>query len=83
MKERYLEELKRRSLKSRIYQKYQLVGLLIAEILQDEKHKALYMKLAKENDGERLIMLAKDVADRKNVKNKGAYFMKLLTTHDK
>lgn len=78
--DRYLKELARRSKESRIYRKYQLTGLLIAEILHDEKHKALYIKLAKEGSGERLLALAKDVAERKNVKNKGAYFMRLATT---
>ena len=77
--ERYLKELARRSKESRIYRKYQLTGLLIAEILHDEKHKALYIKLAKEGNGERLLALAKDVAERKNIKNKGAYFMRLAT----
>ena len=36
------------------------------------------MKLAKSHDSDKLIKLAKDIAERKNVKNKGAYFMKLL-----
>lgn len=78
IKERYLAELKRRSKESRIYRKYQLTGLLLAEILEDEKHKTLYIKLAKDGDGDRLLAIAKDVAERKNVKNKGAYFMKML-----
>ena len=43
----------------------------------DERHKALYIKLAKENDAERLLALAKDIAERKNVQNKGAYFMRV------
>ena len=81
-KERYLQELKRRSKESRIYRKYQLVGLLLAEILEDEKHKTLYIKLAKEGNGDRLLALAKDVAERKNIKKKGAYFMKILTSPD-
>lgn len=76
---RYLEELARRSKESRVYRKYQLTGLSIAAILHDEKHKALYMKLAKAGNGERLLALAKDVAERKNVKNRGAYFMRLVT----
>lgn len=82
MKERYMEELKRRSKESRVYRKYQLVGLLLSQILHDEKHKTLYIKLAKEGDGERLLALAKEVAERKNVKNKGAYFMRLATNHE-
>ncbi len=79
LKDRYLEELKKRSKESRVYRKHQLTGLLIAEILQDEKHKALYIKLAKADNGDRLLGLAKDVAERKNIKNKGAYFMRLVT----
>ena len=58
---------------------HQSTGLMLAEILDDETHKSLYMKLAKENDVEMLMQLAKDVASRKNVKKKGAYFMKLFT----
>lgn len=73
----YLKELKRRSKESRVYKKYQLTGLLIAKVLGDEKHKSLYIKMAKEGDAEELIRLAKDVADRNNIQNKGAYFMTL------
>jgi hypothetical protein len=78
VKEKYLEELKRRGKESHVYRKYQLIGLEISQILQDEKHKALYIKLAKEHSPERLMSLAKDVAGRNNIKNKGAYFMTLL-----
>lgn len=74
----YLDELKKRKSQSRVYKEYQLVGLSIAEILEDEKHKALYIKLAKEHNPDKLYRLAKSVADRKNVGNKGAYFMSLL-----
>jgi hypothetical protein len=75
----YLKKLAGRAKESHIYRKYQLTGLEIAGILQDEKHKALYIKLAKELDGHRLVQIAKDIAERKNVKNKGAYFMKVIT----
>lgn len=74
----YLKKLKQRGKDSHVYRKYQLFGLEIAQILNDEKHKALYIKLAKERGGDRLRKLAKDVADRKNIKNPGAYFMKIL-----
>ncbi len=82
-KNAYLEELKRRAKASHVYRKYQLTGLEIARILGDEKHKTLYIKLARDADGngaggDRLLRLAKDVADRSTVKNKGAYFMSLL-----
>ena len=74
----YLELLKERKGKSRITVPHQLTGLNIAKILKDEKHKSLYMKLAKEHDNDMLIEIAKDVASRRKVKNKGGYFMKVL-----
>jgi hypothetical protein len=64
----YLKKLRQRGKDSHVYRKYQLLGLEIAQILGDEKHKALYIKLAKE---------------RKNVKNKGAYFMRVITDEKK
>lgn len=76
--EKYLDELKRRAKESHVYRKYQLVGLEISQILQDEKHKALYIKLAKDGDGDALMRIAKDVAERGDVKNKGAYFMSII-----
>ncbi|MBI4033929.1 MAG: hypothetical protein HY378_00055 [Candidatus Brennerbacteria bacterium] len=78
----YLETLKERQKESRVYRIHQATGLTLAEILEDEKHKSLYMKLAKVHDAQKLIELAKDVAARKNVRNKGAYFMRLLTKDD-
>ena len=75
----YLETLKERAKKSRVYRKYQLTGLLIAQLLGDEKHKSLYIKLAKERNQQKLLELARDVSDRKNVSNKGAYFMAVLS----
>ena len=78
MRERYMEELKRRGVESHVYKKYQLTGLQIADILEDRKHKALYIKLAKERDPEQLLVAAKGVAENKNVRNKGAYFMVVL-----
>lgn len=76
----YFKELKRRSKETRAYKSYQLIGLQIAEILEDWKHKALYIKLAKEYGESKLLKLAKEVAEKKEVKSKGAYFMKIL--HD-
>jgi hypothetical protein len=76
--EKYIRELRQRAEKSRVYRKYQAVGLMIAEILSDRAHASLYIKLAKEKGGEKLLQLAKDVAGRKGVKNKGAYFMYCL-----
>jgi len=74
----YIEELKKRKKESRVYSEHQLVGLLIAEILDDDAHKSLYIKLAKDNNQDKLLRLAKSVADRENVENKGAYFMKVF-----
>ena len=78
MREKYVAELKRRGKESHVYKKYPLLGREISQILADEKHKALYIKLAKEQDAETLMRLAKDIAERANVKNKGAYFMTML-----
>ncbi len=81
--EDYLEKLKKRSKESRVYKKHQLFGLEISEILNDQKHKTLYIKLAKENNPENLLRLAKQVAEKKDVLNKGAYFMKIVTSAKK
>jgi len=74
----YTNLLKERAKKSRVYQPHQMTGLILAEILEDPKHKSLYMKLAKNYDNDELLHRAKDIAERKNIKNKGAYFMKVL-----
>ncbi len=79
----YRELLKKRAKESKVYTSYQLTGLLLAEILKDKGHKSLYIKLAKEHGSDKLIKLAKSVAERKNVKNMGAYFMRLLETYEK
>ena len=76
-KDEYLNQYKERAKTSRVYRKYQMTGLALAEILEDDKHKSLYIKLAKNGNDEKLIRLAKNVAERKNIKNKGAYFMNL------
>jgi hypothetical protein len=80
VKNAYVKELKRRGKESHVYRKYQLIGLEISQMLHDEKHKALYIKLAKDSGAasDRLLGLAKDIAGRTNVKNKGAYFMSVL-----
>lgn len=74
----YIKELKRRAKKSRVYKNYQLIGLEIAQMLQDEKHKSLYIKLAKNNNSETLLATAKDISGKKGIKNKGAYFMAII-----
>ena len=70
-----MKELARRGKESHVYRKYQLVGLLIAEILKDETHRSLYIKLAKEGNARALLKTAKEIAENNNVRNKGAYFM--------
>ncbi len=74
----YFKELKARSNKSRVYRSYQALGLTLASMLGDLKHKALYIKLAKQMNGARLMALAKSIAEKKDVINRGAYFMKVL-----
>ena len=82
-KDDYLKQLKERGEDKRVSREFQQTGLDIAEILGDDKHKALYIKLAKEYDNGALLRLAKDVAERGGVKNKGAYFMKLFSEQKK
>ena len=74
----YLELIRERGKRSRVYRKYQLVGLELAELLRDRAHTALYIKLAKERNADELRELARSVAGRKKVRNPGAYFMYLL-----
>gem|GEM_PF-1502056 len=75
---KYLEEMNKRGQKSRVYREFQLIGLEISQILGDNAHKALYIKLAKKFDKSRLLSLAKSVAEKKDILNRGAYFMKVL-----
>lgn len=75
----YLEALKSRARRSRTYTSYQALGLDIAAILNDWDHKTLYIKLAKDGDPHRLLEVAKSVAERKDIANKGAYFMRVLS----
>ena len=76
--DKYIKTLIKRSKESRIYKPFQDVGLTLADILNDKEHKAIYMRLAKMYDNHELIAKAKDVRERTSVKNKGAYFMKIL-----
>ncbi len=77
-KAEYVKKIKKRATESKVYKKYQLIGLEIAKILEDESHKSLYIKLAKQGDTENLLRQAKEVSERRNVKNKGAYFMSVI-----
>lgn len=74
----YFEELKKRAQSSKVYKSYQLTGLEIANILEDWQHKSLYIKLAKEHGEHKMLALAKNVAEKKSIKNKGAYFMRVF-----
>lgn len=73
--EKYIDDLRERGAKSKVYKSFQMTGLEIAGLLNDEKHKSLYIKLSKEYDADKLLALAKDVASRKHIENKGGYFM--------
>ncbi|MEK7191980.1 MAG: hypothetical protein AAB646_00490 [Patescibacteria group bacterium] len=74
----FFDELKKRSKQSKAYTSHQLIGLEIAVILRDWKHRGLYIKLAKEHDAIKLLSAAKSIAENKNIKNAGAYFMKII-----
>jgi hypothetical protein len=75
----YFKKLGERGKQSKVYKPYQLIGLEVAAALRDHRHKALYIRLAKDHrEPERLLALAKDVAGRPGIKNRGAYFMRLL-----
>jgi len=74
----YFLVLAERRKKSRASEPHQFLGLIIARLLDDANHKSLYIKLAKEHDAQKVWRLAKSVAEKKNVKNKGAYFMKVF-----
>ncbi|MFA5386417.1 MAG: hypothetical protein WC297_02030 [Candidatus Paceibacterota bacterium] len=79
----YLKLLKERSKTSHVYKKFQLTGLAIARLLNDEKHKSFYIKLAQQHNDGKLISLAKDISERKNIENKGAYFTAILMRTEK
>lgn len=74
----YLKTLLERKASSKVYKKHQLIGLELATILDDPGHKSFYIKLAKEKNSDELFRVAKDIAQRRNVKNKGAYFMRMI-----
>lgn len=78
LSENYFEEIGERGKKSKVYQSHQLFGLQIAQLLDDNDHKSLYMSLAKKYDNAYLMSLAKTISENNNVKNKGAYFMSVL-----
>ena len=73
----YVAALKQRGARAHVTTEFQLIGLEIALALKDLAHKALYIKYAKEFGSDKMLMLAKDVASRRDIKNLGAYFMKM------
>lgn len=74
----YLPILTDRAKKSKVYKSYQLTGLTLAELLEDDQHKSLYIRLAKKYSNDYLLKLAKNIAEKKSVTNKGAYFMSVF-----
>jgi hypothetical protein len=74
----YLKGLKERGKESHVYHSHQSVGLEIAALLHDTGHKSLYIKMAKIHNPDRLLSLAKSVMEKRDIKNPGAYFMKLV-----
>lgn len=79
---KYFDVLRDRSKTSRVYKPHQMTGLDLAELLNDPEHKSLYMRLAKFYDNQELIRIAKSLTERKDIRNKGAYFMKVLKAAD-
>ena len=63
----------------RITREFQDYGYRLAVELNDEKNKALYIKLAKEVDRPLLERTRSFVKDAENVKHKGRLFMWALT----
>ncbi len=74
----YMKEVPDRGKKSHVHKEFQEIGLMVAELLCDAPHKALYIKLAKELGKDKILTLAKSVAERREVSNRGAYFMSVL-----
>ncbi len=79
----YMKEVQERRKKTHVHQEFQEIGLMVAELLCDGPHKALYIKLAKELGKDKILTLAKSVAERREVSNRGAYFMSVLHSEGK
>ncbi len=74
----YAEVIRERGKTSRVRRSFQFSGLMLGELLHDRGHKTIYLGLARKYDNDWLLRLAKDVVSRENVKNCGAYFMRLF-----
>jgi len=73
----YLDRIQERAKKSRIHSRHQMIGLMVAETLRDPSHKSLYIKMARDENGEKMLYIAKSIAENTRIKNKGAYFMRM------
>ena len=75
----FLEKIKARSTSSRVKYQFQLIGLQLATILNDQKNKSLYIKIAKQRqDYGYLLNLANSIKENDRIDNKGAMFMNEL-----
>jgi|GEM_PF-1267873 len=79
----YLDKIRERAKKSRVHSRHQMIGLMVADTLGDQNHKALYIKMAREENGEKMLYMAKSIAENSKVENKGAYFMKVWRLENK
>ncbi len=73
----YLDRIQERAKKSRIHSRHQMIGLMVADILRDPTYKSLYIKMARDENGEKMLYIAKSIAENTRIKNKGAYFMRM------
>ena len=73
----YLDRIQERAKKSRIHSRHQMIGLMVADTLCDPTHKSLYIKMARDENGEKMLYIAKSIAENTRIKNKGAYFMRM------
>ena len=75
----FLEKIKTASTSSRVKYQFQLIGLQLATILNDQKNKSLYIKIAKQRqDYGYLLNLANSIKENDRIDNKGAMFMNEL-----
>jgi hypothetical protein len=80
---KYLESLNERGKRSKVYSAHQNIGLELSRILEDPSHTPIYIKFAKNFDHQLLLIAAKNISERENIKNKGAYFTKTWLLNNK
>lgn len=68
-------KLERKKESHRISQEFQDFGVRLAELLGDNSHKSLYIKLAKEKPRKALEDALSYVSDYSSARNKGRLFM--------